>query len=167
MNCNVLQHICKCRKKCAKSSGDFSAAELLCFAWDQRDCQFPGKHQAKGPMDFIHKTVKTRNQPTSAEYAKYQWSLCTSFGKRGLELWRFTGSQNTVSKDWNGVGHICRWMRRTRHLERSTKTDVSWSHETFIVPDTLLSPVECYSSPEPSTLQTSAVWISAHIIFQW
>lgn len=43
---------------------------------------------------------------------------------------------------------------------------VSWSDETFIVPDTLLSPPQCSSSPELSTVQTSAVQISAHVIFQ-
>lgn len=37
---------------------------------------------------------------------------------------------------------------------------VSWSDETFIVLDVLLSPAECYSSPELSTVQTSALRIS-------
>lgn len=163
INCNVLQHICKCRKKkCVRSSGDLSAAELLCFAWDQRDCQVPGKQRVEGPgrewMDFIHKTVKTRNQSTSLEYAKYPMKPVHIIWEKRLgaeEVHRLP--LNAVSRDWNGGGHVCGWMRRTRHLEGSMKTDGVEERWNFYSPG--------LNVPR-STVQTSAVRISAHLVFQ-
>lgn len=151
------------KKKCVRSSGDFSAAELLCFARDQRDCQVPGKHRVEGPgrdwLDFTHKTVKTRNQSTSSEYAKYPMKpVPTLFGKRGWELRRFTGSLLTLSAEAEmevvtagdeREGPVT-WKGAWRQM-------VSRSDGTFIVLG-LDVPL--------STVQTSAVWISAHLIFQ-
>lgn len=60
-------------------------------------------------MDFTHKTVKTRNQSTSSEYAKYPMKPVHIIWEKRLaaeEVHRLP--LNAASRDRNGGGHVCR-----------------------------------------------------------